>query len=198
MSELVKKPIYTILNDEDAAAQAEWLRSGCLPIDYLQKCMQHSWSNGRTAEEIVKQSLETLDEPPLASKWTKKDVKALCSTIDSWWLVNRPLDYRGVEEAAAKAREMLANPSSRREIVLAGIRGARARASERYSKNCETIGNQLVRFTEYGKPDELIERFTKLAREEDAENTTLEKMLHRVLAEGLPPEVLAHDPTVGK
>jgi len=145
-----------------------------------------------------KPTFETLDEPPMGKTWTKKDVRALCGMLDSWWLLNRPLDYRGRDEAAKKAREMLSNPSTRKEIVLGGIRSHRAICSERYSKNCETIGNQLVRFTEYGKPDELIERFTKLAREEDDANKKLEVLLHRVLDEALPPEVLAHDPTVGK
>ena len=79
--------------------------------------------------------------------------------------------------------------------MLAGIRAGRVRCQERYRRDCETIGNQLVRFTTYGQPDELVERFTKLAREEDAADKWLEKVLHRVLDEGLPPEVAAYDPT---
>lgn len=130
-----------------------------------------------------------------AKKWTKKDIAALCGFLNSFWLVHRPLDYRGRDEAAAKMRALLAEPRNRAEVVLGGIRGARATCSERYRQYCETIGNQLVRFTAYGQPDELVDRFTKMAREEDAAEKKLEKMLHRVLAEGLPPEVVAHDPT---
>ncbi len=130
--------------------------------------------------------------------WTKMAIKVLCNQLDSWWITNRPLDFRKLAELTEKAHEMLANPSHRKEIVLAGIRSSRARHAKRYSECCETIGNQLVRFTEYGQPDELIERFTRLAREEDKADKTLEKLLHRVLDEGLPPEVEAYDPTTPK
>jgi hypothetical protein len=128
------------------------------------------------------------------AKWTKKDIKTLCGFLDSWWLVNRPLDYRGMDRAVSEARVILASEGSRKEIVLAGIRSARATASQRYSTYCATIGNQLVRFTEYGKSDELVDRFIKLAREEDAAERKLEALLHRVLDEGLPLEVIAYDP----
>lgn len=125
-------------------------------------------------------------------KWTKDDRKILRDFIHSFYVCNRPLDYRDNDKVLPKLRETLAK--NRKEVVLAGIRSARARISERYRSSCETIGNQVVRFTEYGQPDEIIERFTKLAREEDAAEKKLEKLLHRVLAEDLPEDVVSYDP----
>jgi hypothetical protein len=75
------------------------------------------------------------------------------------------------------------------------VRGERM--AERYRSECETIGNQLVRFTEYGKPDELIERFIGLARDTDKTHRIAEALVLRVYHEGLPPEVEAFDPTEG-
>jgi hypothetical protein len=145
--------------------------------------------NGRSPAKIVPLV------PP--AKWLKKDIKCLCGYLDTFYLLNRPLDHRGLDEYLPKVRAVLDDWSKRKDIVLGGIRAARATCSRRYRECCETIGNQLVRFTEYGQPDELIERFTKFAREDDAAEKRLEKMLHRVLAEGLPPEVEAYDPTPG-
>ena len=131
------------------------------------------------------------DEP----KWSKKDARTLRGFLHDFYVLNRPLDPRFYAEAMPRLREAVAK--NRKDIVLAGIRGARAVSSERYRQNCETIGNQLVRFTEYGKPDELIERFTRLAREEDKAEKALEKLLHRVLNEDLPADVVSYDPTEG-
>ena len=125
------------------------------------------------------------------SKWTKTDTKILRGFIHSFYVENRPLDYRD-NETLPMIRDHI--EKCRKDVILAGIRSARARSSARYRQDCETIGNQLVRFTEYGKPDELIERFTRLAREEDAAEKKLEKLLHRVLAEELPADVMSYDP----
>jgi hypothetical protein len=86
---------------------------------------------------------------------------------------------------------------NRKEVVLAGIRGARATCSERYRQYCETVGNQLARFTEYGKPDDLIASFTEMAKEEDKAEKKLESLLHRVLVEDLPEDVVSYDPIAG-
>jgi hypothetical protein len=131
-----------------------------------------------------------MDSP--AKKWLKKDIKQLRGFLHDFYVEHRPLDVREWKEAMPKIR--LAIESNRKEIVLAGIRRGRATLSARYRLSCETIGNQLVRFTEYGAPDELVARFIKIAREEDADERVLEALLYRVLAEGLPPEVESYDP----
>lgn len=127
-----------------------------------------------------------------SNKWLKKDIKTLCGFLHSFYVVNRPLDYRNNAKMLPGIRSAITN--RRKEIILAGIRSARTTCSERYNSACMTIGNQLVRFTQYGTPDELIERFTKLAREEDAAGRSLEVLLHRVLQEELPAEVVSYDP----
>lgn len=132
----------------------------------------------------------------MGAKWTKAEIKSMCGHIDTFWLTNRPLSdsMHDLEVARAGLAAVLSDPHKRREIVLAGIRQFRAMNAERYKSYCETIGNQLVRFTAYGQPDELIERFTRFAREEDAANRKGEALLHRVLDEGLPPEVTTYNP----
>ena len=126
------------------------------------------------------------------SHWTKKDIRTLCGYLDSFYVCNRPLSVLQWRDAIPKIRAVLV--ANRKEIVLAGIRSARATSAERYAQNCETVGNQLARFTEYGHPNELITRFIGFAREEDKAGRRLESLLHRVLAEGLPSEVESYDP----
>jgi hypothetical protein len=125
-------------------------------------------------------------------KWTKTDIETLCNCLFSFYVVNRPLSHVGYDVAMEKIRASISE--HRKDIVLDGIRSARQTCAARYRTACETIGNQIVRFTEYGKPDELIDRFTRLAREEDTAEKKLEALLHRMLDEGLPPEVEAYDP----
>lgn len=128
-------------------------------------------------------------------KWLKKDIRTLCGFLDSFYVVNRPLSNLLTDYDAARAHIREVVEKNRQEIVLAGIREAMQTSAARYRSDCETIGNQLVRFTEYGKPDDLIERFTDMAKAEDAAGKALEKLLHRVIDEGLPDEVRAYDPT---
>ena len=130
-------------------------------------------------------------------KWTKKDIKVLCSQLDTFWLQHRPLGGlmgapRADLEAAAQAvRETLV--AKRVDVVLAGIRGFERMHAERYRQNCETIGNEITRF---GKSldDELVQRFVRLAREEDASGKAATVLRERIQREGLPPEVEAYDP----
>lgn len=131
-------------------------------------------------------------------KWTKIDIRACCSQLDAFWLARRGPGSLApsVHLEAEHTRAVLANATNRKEAVLAGLRSMRDLHSRRYREYCETIGNQLVRFTEYGKPDELIDRFIKLARETDKDQRAYEALVLRVHNEGLPPEVLAYDPTL--
>jgi hypothetical protein len=129
-----------------------------------------------------------------AMAWSMRDIRYMRDQLDDWWLRNRPpyRDRASRQLAESKAREMLA--AHRKDIVLAGLRSERERFAERYNQKCQTIGNQIVRFTEYGKPDDLIDLFTKLAREDDARRALAEDMVLRVVGEGLPTEVIAWDP----
>jgi hypothetical protein len=125
-------------------------------------------------------------------KWTKTDIKTLKGFLHSFYVTNRPLDHR--DDARVLPEIRAAIEKHRSEIILAGIRAARTISAERYRQNCQTIGNQLARFTEYGQPDDLITRFIGFAREEEKAEKRLEKLLHRVLDEPLPAEVVSYDP----
>lgn len=130
-------------------------------------------------------------------KWTKKDIKVLCGTIDTFWLQNRPLsgafglDSRAHDAAVQKVRETLT--TRRVDVVLTGIRAFERLYSERYNQNCTTIGNEIARF---GKTldDEIVQRFIRLAREVDKDAKAATSLRERIQAEGLPPEVEAYDP----
>jgi hypothetical protein len=133
-------------------------------------------------------------------KWTKKDIKLLCGMLDTFVLVNRPIHGMMIDRALEDSARMLIAEKlakHRTDVVLAGIRGARATSSERYSSNCETVGNEIVRFAK-ALDDEMVIRFVEMARNEDAESKKLEALLYRVLDEGLPPEVVAYDPLAPK
>jgi hypothetical protein len=128
------------------------------------------------------------------SKWTKKDIKALCGHLDTFWLRRRPHDGEGWEAAKQNTRTVLSAPHLRKEVVLAGVREFEQMHACRYSRNCETVGNEIARFGK-GLDDELVQRFVKLAKEEDASQKTATRLRERILAEGLPEEVVAYDPT---
>jgi hypothetical protein len=129
------------------------------------------------------------------AKWTKKDINELCSQLDGAWLFVRPHDVSGWAAAAERFRAVLAVPQARKEAVLGGVRSFEQLFARRYNEYCATIGNEIARF---GKTldDELVQRFTGLARETDAAAKRATQLRERVLSEGLPPEVVAYDPTV--
>lgn len=130
-------------------------------------------------------------------KWTKKEIASLCSGIDGYWLKSRPLNDSLKEHAAVRERVewVLKNPLDRLAIVLAHVREFEQLYAWRYREYCESIGNAIARPTVWGAGTaEMVDRFTKLAREEDAGRALATALREKVLKEGLPPEVLAHDP----
>ena len=129
-------------------------------------------------------------------KWTKKDIKALCAQLDTYWLSRSPDRTLSSErEARARMATQLANVEQRTQVVLSGLRGMRALHADRYLQECQTIGNAIVRDIYGSSRDEFVERFIKLAKESDADQAMYEALVLRVYAEGLPSEVLSYDPT---
>lgn len=126
-------------------------------------------------------------------KWTKKTIRALCGHLDTYWLQVRPLSG-DIQPAKDHVRKVLQNDRARLEVVLAGVRQFEQLHARRYAEYCSTVGNEIARFS---KPleDELVQRFVRLAREEDASNKEATLLRQRLLAEGLPAEVLEYDPT---
>jgi hypothetical protein len=127
-------------------------------------------------------------------KWTKKDIRTLCATLDTFALLNRPLTDALSAHTEAEGRIRAAIAAKRQDIVLADLRSTRARLAERYSKTCECIGNALVRNIYGNSTAEFVERFKAQACEEDEAAKKAEELVLRVVREGLPPEVVAYDP----
>ncbi len=131
----------------------------------------------------------------VVAKWTKKDIKTLCSQLDTFWLSCRPPTFVGAA-AEANAKGYYEKAIERRQdIVLAGLRGMRELLASRYASTCEAIGNAIVRDI-YGEGrDEYVRRATEQARETDKDRAAFEALVLRVHHEGLPDEVKSYDPT---
>jgi len=128
-------------------------------------------------------------------KWTKKDIKILCQTISTFWLINRPLGYSMKEHARAleEVRRALAN--HRAEIVIAGITELGGLAAERATKNQDAADHFRKHPNVYGQhTSEMIARFERYAQEDQKDVDKAKKLIARIVSEGLPPEVTAFDP----
>ncbi len=135
------------------------------------------------------------------SSWTKREISELKSGVAVYWLKHRPenCSIEWFAEVRKKVMETLSNERLRREVVLEYVRGRERSAAARYAEACRSIGNAIARPEVWGESkEEIVDRFTKLAREEDAEWKFFEALRTRVLSEGLPHEVNAHDPTAEK
>jgi hypothetical protein len=126
-------------------------------------------------------------------KWTKKDIRTLQGHLDTAYLIARPLcvsEWNAFEVYFAKHL-----PVMRKEWVLNGIRAAMRLTAERYSTACETIGNAIAREIYKDETDDFVRKWTQYARDHDADHKKAEALLHRVLREGLPPDVESYDPS---
>ena len=135
-------------------------------------------------------------------KWTKREIRTLTGILDSFMVCNRPLSYApGAEEAFRKwLAETLAE--HRRDVVLGGLRGHLATAEERAEQNAGTarhyaahpsLCGQRPQDMVDGRP-EIVVRFERFAEEERKGAAWTRKLLARVEAEGLPPDVAGYDP----
>jgi hypothetical protein len=131
----------------------------------------------------------------MGMKWTKKDIKTLCSQLDTLWLGRSPARTASSEQANAETLKKMLDGNGRKEVVLSGLRAMREMHADRYNQECQTIGNALVRDIYGAGRDEFVERFIKLAKLTDADRAVYEALVLRVVREGLPDEVIAYDPT---
>ena len=132
------------------------------------------------------------------AKWAKKDIKVLQQCIDSFWLYNRPLSdsHSDYQQALAAVRQHL--DKHRAEIVCGGIAELGGIASERAQKNQEAADHFAEHPEVYGKSaPEMIERFSRFAEEDRKDVKRAQMLIARVQTEGLPPEVMSHDPVTG-
>ena len=129
------------------------------------------------------------------SRWTKRDVKTLCQTISTFWLVNRPLgDSLSEHERVLEAvRWYLVQHRS--DVVCAGVAELGEMAAERARQDQETADHFRDHPEIYGKSTPaMIERFSKLAAVGRGNADKAERLVVKIRSEGLPPEVVAFDP----
>jgi hypothetical protein len=152
-----------------------------------------------------------------SKRWTKKEIKAMTSAIDSFLVCNRPIaPAYGMRAGSADAftvwfEERLAK--YRHEIVCSGIRQLRSIIAERAQKNIDHAEHIRTHPEIYGSPDKMIwlseerEHVTRdeyvrreiaswgsRAADEGKSVAWSDKLLARIAAEGLPPEVVSYDP----
>jgi len=86
----------------------------------------------------------------------------------------------------------------RAAIVCSGIAELGAIALDRANKNQDAADHFAAHPKVYGKSTpEIIERFTRLAKEDRKDVKRAELLIARIETEGLPPEVVDYDPVVG-
>lgn len=128
-------------------------------------------------------------------KWTKRDIKIMCQTISTFWLVNRPLGFSAREHASALAEVREYLREHRTQVVCRGIADLGNLAHSRYLENAQTAEHFKTHPNVYGSSTpEMIERFTNLAAESLKDFEKAKALIERVEREGLPDEVVEYDP----
>ncbi len=121
-----------------------------------------------------------------SKKWTKKDIKSLCSQIDSFWLFKR--DHYSPDSLRA------AIDVHRVGIVTGGLRGFQSMSRERGLQERQTVEHAKKSGVHGTGTEVIVERFTKLAEDSEKDVAKIDQLVARIEAEGLPPEVLAYLP----
>lgn len=126
-------------------------------------------------------------------RWTKVDIKTMQSAIDTFHLHNRPPSGPTPGELKEKIRAYL--DEHRKEIIEAGIRELREIVAERAKQNAETAAHFSSNPSIYGTstPD-MVHRFRKEAVGCERSVVKADKLIARVKAETLPPEVESYYP----
>lgn len=129
-------------------------------------------------------------------KCTKKDIKAFCQALDSFWNIQCPHRMflpRGERELeAVEVRSQLTNESFRRECIAGSIREAIRRSNERYKNLLCSIGEEIVHSN---GTDEYVSQCIRDALSEEIVCQSYKELLDRVMFGDLPEEVLVYDPT---
>lgn len=129
-------------------------------------------------------------------KWTKKDIKTMCGALSTFWLYNRPLS--GSQNNAAEATRAYLQ-DRRMNVVIAGIEELMMIANSRYDQDLQTAHHYETHPDVMGaSTPELVDRFTKFAHEEAKGVEQERKLIERIQTYGLPPEVVAFDPTTAR
>lgn len=126
--------------------------------------------------------------------WPKSTIKQLQQTITSFWVCNRPLGMAGLDDFNARFDRVLAE--RRQDIVVYELEDHVRISKRREEDNKRTAEHYGSAKWCAGTPHgvEMVERYTKFAKEEGLARARLEKLIERVKTEGLPPEVVNFDP----
>ncbi len=120
-------------------------------------------------------------------KWTKKEIKAVQGSLDSFWLFNR-LYY----PAKAIAFDI---DSRRQDIVCAHLKAFAGMVTERAKRSEESAEHAEKNPHVWGKSTpEMVERFRGMAAEDMKGVAWNLKLVAKIDANGLPPECLDYLP----
>ncbi len=127
-------------------------------------------------------------------RWTKREVKACTSAIDSFWLFNKPIPpafgYHPNTWREFVARFERALSEHRAVIVTSGIKSLRDLHAERATKDRDTAAHFRTNPQIYAdSTPEMVERFERLATEEDSAVRWADALLEKIGRHGLPRAV---------
>ena len=121
--------------------------------------------------------------------YTKKQIDAMRSAIAGAWLTLRDMGLRAEAFRAGL-------PEKRLDLVLGGVRERITWHEQRAADEQSTAEHFRAHPAIYGNATpEMIARFEALAVTRDKGAAWYRAPLERVEREGLPPEIVAYDPT---
>lgn len=134
----------------------------------------------------------------MAKRWTKADIRRLTGQLDTAWLYARPLQpaHGGRPDGREAFRTWLATGDNRTRVVLQGLGGWERRSAGRAQQNRDTAQHARTSGVWGSSTEEMVQRFERLAAADTKDVQLVQRLVARVKAEGLPPEVVAYDPTV--
>jgi len=127
-----------------------------------------------------------------AKRWTKTDIRRMCGELDGAWLRCRPPPSYVLGDMQAAAERFRSWLSGNRErVILEGLKGLANMSAAREVQQQRTASHWLEHFDN----QEVHDRFVKFAAAEKRTQQRLCKLIARIETVGLPPEVVAYDPT---
>lgn len=131
-----------------------------------------------------------------AKKWTKTDVRTLQRQLLHWW-TGMALYARAGVTVEQVFDSMPA--TARVDVVVGGLRSFESMARERAASSRRTSEHYRGCWADTGQPrdpsGEVVERFARMAVDDDRAADKCAAMAERVLAEGLPDDVATFVPT---
>lgn len=135
-------------------------------------------------------------------RWTKTAIRQMKAALDWSLHSNRPIApafgprLGEREDFTTHFRAWFEEPGRRAAIIVSHFRGLESLMRDRAQSDRKTVEHAQANPHVWGKgTDEIVERFSRLARESGSAAEKIADLVARIEAEGLPPEVEAYDPT---